>query len=173
MKILITGAKGFVGKNLSAELQNIQNGNNKTRPNIKIDEIYLYDIDSPKEVLEEACMSADFVFNLAGVNRPQNSEEFMQGNFGFASELLDTLKKFNNKCPVMLSSSIQATLEGRYDSDYGRSKKQGKTCFLHTAKKRVQRYLFTDFRTFSESGADLIIIRQWQLFVIILQMICR
>ncbi|MBE7058230.1 MAG: capsular polysaccharide biosynthesis protein CapF [Ruminococcaceae bacterium] len=145
MKILITGAKGFVGKNLSAELQNIQNGNNKTRPNIKIDEIYLYDIDSPKEVLEEACMSADFVFNLAGVNRPQNSEEFMQGNFGFASELLDTLKKFNNKCPVMLSSSIQATLEGRYDSDYGRSKKAGEDLFFAYSKETGAKVLVYRF----------------------------
>ena len=145
MKILITGAKGFVGKNLSAELQNIQNGNNKTRPNIKIDEIYLYDIDSPKEVLEEACKSADFVFNLAGVNRPQNSEEFMQGNFGFASELLDNLKKYNNKCPVMLSSSIQATLEGRYNSDYGRSKKAGEDLFFAYSKETGAKVLVYRF----------------------------
>ena len=145
MKILITGAKGFVGKNLAAELQNIQNGNNKTRPNIKIEEIYLYDIDSPKDILEEACKSADFVFNLAGVNRPQNSEEFMQGNFGFASELLDTLKKYNNKCPVMLSSSIQATLEGRYNSDYGRSKKAGEDLFFAYSKETGAKVLVYRF----------------------------
>lgn len=145
MKILITGAKGFVGKNLAAELQNIQNGNNKTRPNIKIEEIYLYDIDSPKDILEEACKSADFVFNLAGVNRPQNSEEFMQGNFGFASELLDILKKYNNKCPVMLSSSIQATLEGRYNTDYGRSKKAGEDLFFAYSKETGAKVLVYRF----------------------------
>ena len=125
MKILITGAAGFVGKNLSAALQNIKDGKDKTHPSLCVDELYLYDIDSPAELLEEACKNCDFVFNLAGVNRPQNPEEFMQGNFGFASTLLDTLKKYGNKCPVMISSSIQATCIGRYDSDYGRSKKAG------------------------------------------------
>ena len=125
MNILITGAAGFVGKNLTAALQAIRDGKDKTRPALEIGQLYLYDIDSPAELLEEACQKADFVFNLAGVNRPQNQEEFMQGNFGFASTLLDTLKKYNNKCPVMISSSIQATCIGRYDSDYGRSKKAG------------------------------------------------
>lgn len=125
MNILITGAAGFVGKNLTAALQAIRDGKDKTRPALEIGQLYLYDIDSPAELLEEACQKADFVFNLAGVNRPQNQEEFMQGNFGFASILLDTLKKYNNKCPVMISSSIQATCIGRYDSDYGRSKKAG------------------------------------------------
>ena len=125
MNILITGAAGFVGKNLTAALQAIRGGKDKTRPALEIGQLYLYDIDSPAELLEEACQKADFVFNLAGVNRPQNQEEFMQGNFGFASTLLDTLKKYNNKCPVMISSSIQATCIGRYDSDYGRSKKAG------------------------------------------------
>ena len=125
MKILITGAAGFVGKNLTAALQNIKDGKDRTHPSLTIDELYLYDIDSPASLLEEACEKADFVFNLAGVNRPQNPEEFMQGNFGFASTLLDTLKKYNNTCPVMISSSIQATCIGRYDSDYGRSKKAG------------------------------------------------
>ena len=125
MKILVTGAKGFVGKNLCAALNNIKDGKNRTRPALSIEEIYEYDIDSSTELLEEACEKSDFVFNLAGVNRPQNREEFMQGNFGFASTLLDTLKKYNNKCPVMISSSIQATCIGRYDSDYGRSKKAG------------------------------------------------
>lgn len=125
MKILITGARGFVGKNLAAALNNVKDGKDRTHPEITIDEIYLYDLDSSHELLEEACERADFVFNLAGVNRPENPEEFMSGNFGFASTLLDTLKKHGNTCPVMISSSIQATCIGRYDSDYGRSKKAG------------------------------------------------
>lgn len=125
MNILITGAKGFVGKNLVENLKNIRDNKNRTRPNIQIDDIYEYDIDSTNEELDEYCKKADFVFNLAGVNRPQNQEEFMQGNFGFASTLLDTLKKHHNTCPVMISSSIQATCIGRYNSDYGRSKKAG------------------------------------------------
>ena len=135
MKILITGAKGFVGKNLTENLLNIKEGKNKTRPNILIEDIYLYDIDSTDAELDSYCSDADFVFNLAGVNRPQNSEEFMQGNFGFASKLLDTLKKYNNKCPIMLSSSVQATLIGRYDSDYGRSKKAGEDLFFEYSEE--------------------------------------
>ena len=125
MNILITGAAGFVGKNLTAALQSIKDGKDRTHPGLEVGELYLYDIDSPAELLKEACQKADFVFNLAGVNRPQNQKEFMQGNFGFASNLLDTLKKYNNTCPVMISSSIQATCIGRYDSEYGRSKKAG------------------------------------------------
>ncbi len=125
MKILITGAAGFVGKNLSEALKNIRDGKDKTRSEIRIDEIFEYDIDTEPALLDEYCEKANFVFNLAGVNRPQNAEEFMQGNFGFASTLLDTLKKYNNTCPVMISSSIQATCIGRYDSDYGRSKRAG------------------------------------------------
>ncbi len=125
MKILVTGAKGFVGKNLCAALKNIKEGKDRTHPSLVIEEIYEYDVDSPASLLEEACEKAGFVFNLAGVNRPQNAEEFMQGNFGFASTLLDTLKKYKNTCPVMISSSIQATCIGRYDSEYGRSKKAG------------------------------------------------
>ncbi len=125
MKILVTGAAGFVGKNLVAALNCIKDGKDRTHPGLIIDEIFSYDLDSTPEELENACENADFVFNLAGVNRPQNSEEFMQGNFGFASTLLNTLKKYGNTCPVMISSSIQATCIGRYDSDYGRSKKAG------------------------------------------------
>ncbi len=132
MRILITGAKGFVGKNLTEALKNIMDGKDKTRPNLKIEEIFLYDIDSSEDELETACRKADFVFNLAGVNRPKNTDEFMKGNFGFASKLLDTLKKYNNKCPVMLSSSIQATLIGRYgESDYGKSKLAGEELFFN------------------------------------------
>ncbi len=125
MKILVTGARGFVGKNLVAALKNIKDGKDRTRPSLKIEEIYEYDIDTESECLEEYCEKCDFVFNLAGVNRPQDPSEFMQGNFGFASTLLDTLKKHKNTCPVMISSSIQATCIGRYNSDYGRSKKAG------------------------------------------------
>ena len=124
MKILITGACGFVGKNLTEALRAIRDGKDRTR-SVAVDELYLYDIDSPSELLEETCSKCDFVFHLAGVNRPQNPEEFMQGNFGFTSTLLETLKKHKNTCPVMISSSIQATCIGRYDSDYGRSKKAG------------------------------------------------
>lgn len=125
MNILVTGAKGFVGKNLCQALKNIRDGKDRTRPNINIGQIFEYDIDTDVELLAEYCASADFVFHLAGVNRPTDPEEFMKGNFGFTSTLLDTLKKHGNNCPVMISSSIQATCIGRYDSDYGRSKKAG------------------------------------------------
>ena len=131
MNILITGAAGFVGKNLTAALQCIRDGKDRTHPGLTIGELYLYDVDSPNSLLEEACQKADFVFNLAGVNRPQTQEEFMQGNFGFASTLLNTLKKHGNTCPVMLSSSIQATLIGRYaNGEYGKSKKAGEDLFF-------------------------------------------
>lgn len=126
MNILITGAKGMVGLALCANLKNIRDGKNRTRPNIVIDEIFEYDIDNSIEELNEYCQKADFVFNLAGINRPKSNDEFMQGNFGFGETLLNTLKKYNNKPPVMLSSSIQATLIGRYgQSDYGKSKLAG------------------------------------------------
>ena len=150
MNILITGAAGFVGKNLTAALHCLQNGTDRTRPNLSVDRLYLYDKDSPAELLEEGCQNADFVFNLAGVNRPQDSREFMEGNFGFASTLLDTLKKYHNTCPVMLSSSIQATLIGRYaGGDYGKSKKAGEDLF---------------FRYAQETGAKVLVYRFPNLF---------
>ena len=131
MNILVTGAKGFVGKNLCWTLKNIRDGKDRTRPNLQIDEVWEYDIDSVPEQLQNWCQKADFVFNLAGVNRPKETSEFMEGNFGFASTLLDTLKKYGNKCPVMLSSSQQASLTGRFgNSEYGRSKKAGEDLFL-------------------------------------------
>ena len=146
MNILITGAAGFVGKNLAAALHCLQNGTDRTRPNLSVDRLYLYDKDSPAELLEEGCQNADFVFNLAGVNRPQDSREFMEGNFGFASILLDTLKKYHNTCPVMLSSSIQATLIGRYaDGDYGKSKKAGEDLFFRYAQETGARVLVYRF----------------------------
>ena len=131
MKILVTGAKGFVGKNLCAQLNNIKDGKARCYGDVTVEAVYEYDLDSTPEQLDEYCKNADFVFNLAGVNRPQNQEEFMQGNFGFASTLLDTLKKHGNTCPVMLSSSQQASLTGRFgNSEYGRSKKAGEDMFL-------------------------------------------
>ena len=138
MRILVTGAKGMVGTALVNNLKNIRDGKNRTRPNLSIEEIYEYDIDSTLDELDMYCSKADFVFNLAGVNRPENSEDFMKGNFGFASTLLDTLKKHNNKCPIMLSSSIQATLAGRFgNSEYGRSKKAGEELFFEYGNEVV------------------------------------
>ena len=146
MKILITGAAGFVGKNLAAALKNIKDGKDKTRPGLLIEDIYLYDIDSSPELLEEACKNCDFVYNLAGVNRPQDPEEFKKQNFGFASILLDTLKKYNNKCPVMLSSSIQATLIGRYaDGEYGKSKRAGEELFFSYSEETGAKVLVYRF----------------------------
>ncbi len=136
MNILVTGAKGMVGAALVNNLKNIRDNKNKTRPNIVIGEIYEYDIDSSSEQLDEYCGKADFVFNLAGVNRPEDPEDFMKGNFGFASDLLNNLKKHGNKATVMLSSSIQATLSGRFgNSEYGRSKKAGEELFFDYAKE--------------------------------------
>jgi len=136
MNILVTGAKGMVGTALCANLKNIRDGKNRTRPNIHIDEIYEYDMQSTPEELDGYCAKADFVFNLAGVNRPENPEDFMKGNFGFASDLLNCLKKHNNKATIMLSSSVQATLAGRFgNSEYGRSKKAGEELFFDYAKE--------------------------------------
>ncbi len=146
MKILVTGAKGFVGKNLCAALKNIKDGKDKTHPGLVIDEVFEYDIDTDPALLDGFCKEAGFVFNLAGVNRPQNQEEFMQGNFGFASTLLDTLKKHKNTCPVMLSSSQQASLTGRFgNSEYGRSKKAGENLFLDYSKETGAKVLVYRF----------------------------
>ena len=141
MNILVTGAKGFVGKNLCEALKNIRDGKDKTRPELKIDEVYEYDIDSVPEQLSEWCQKADFVFNLAGVNRPKDQSEFMTGNFGFASTLLDTLKKCGNNCPVMLSSSIQAAL----DNPYGESKRAGEELFFNYSKETGAKVLVYRF----------------------------
>lgn len=150
MNILVTGAKGFVGRNLVANLRNIMENKNRTRPALEIGAVYEYDIDTDPVLLDEYCAKADFVFNLAGVNRPKDNAEFMQGNFGFASTLLDTLKKQKNTCPVMLSSSIQATLIGRYgQSDYGRSKLAGEELFFDYA---------------GETGAKVLVYRFPNLF---------
>jgi UDP-2-acetamido-2,6-beta-L-arabino-hexul-4-ose reductase len=146
MKVLVTGAKGFVGKNLCAALNNIKDGKDRRFPDLTIDAVFEYDIDSTPEELDRFCKDCDFVFNLAGVNRPQNQEEFMAGNFGFASTLLDTLKKHGNTCPVMLSSSIQATLAGRFGtSEYGRSKKAGEELFFDYSKETGAKVLVYRF----------------------------
>ena len=136
MNILVTGAAGFVGRNLVENLKNIRDGKNRTRPAISIENIYEYDLNNTPEDLERFCADSDFVFNLAGVNRPKDPKEFREGNFGFASTLLDTLKKHQNKCPVMLSSSLQATLAGRFGtSEYGLSKRDGEELFFAYGKE--------------------------------------
>jgi len=149
MNILITGAKGFVGKNLVQTLKTIQQNKNRTRPALTVGNIFEYDLDTEPALLDTFCQQADFVFHLAGVNRPKNPEEFMQDNFGFTSTLLDTLKKHNNTCPVMLSSSVQATCIGRYDGDYGRSKKAGEDLLFAYEK---------------ETGAQVLVYRFPNLF---------
>ncbi|MBF1007356.1 MAG: NAD-dependent epimerase/dehydratase family protein, partial [Lachnospiraceae bacterium] len=146
MNILVTGAKGFVGKNLVENLKCIKDGKNTTRPELKIDEIYEYDVESDTEQLFYYCERADFVFNLAGVNRPKDEGEFMKGNFGFASELLEALKKCKNTCTVMLSSSVQATLAGRFQtSEYGRSKLAGEKLFFDYSKEAGAKVLVYRF----------------------------
>ena len=150
MNILVTGAKGFVGRNLVENLKTVQDGRCKVWPGLHIDSILEYDIDTDPALLDEYCKVADFVFNLAGVNRPKDNAEFMEGNFGFASTLLDTLKKHGNNCPIMLASSIQATLIGRYgESDYGKSKLAGENLF---------------FRYAEETGAKVLVYRFPNLF---------
>ena len=146
MRIMVTGAKGFVGKNLCEALKNIRDGKDRTRPALRIEEVFEYDIDSSPEQLNDWCREADFVFNLAGVNRPKDQSEFMEGNFGFASVLLDTLKNSENLCPVMLSSSQQASLSGRFgNSEYGRSKKAGEDLFLDYQKETGAKVLVYRF----------------------------
>ena len=146
MRILVTGAKGFVGKNLCAQLKNIRDGKARCYGDLQIDAVYEYDIDSTPEQLEEWCKECDFVFNLAGVNRPKDPEEFMKGNFGFATVLLNTLKKYNNNCPVMISSSIQATLAGRFGtSEYGKSKKAGEELMFEYGRETGAKVLVYRF----------------------------
>ena len=145
MNVLITGAKGFVGRNLAENLKAIRDGKNRTRPGIHIDTIWEYDLDTPRAVLEEGCAKADFVFHLAGVNRPRDPAEFEKGNFGFSSELLGLLKAAGNRCPVMLSSSLQATLIGRYNGDYGKSKRAGEDLFFRYAEETGAKVLVYRF----------------------------
>ncbi len=145
MNILVTGARGFVGKNLCAALKNLRDGKDRTRPGLSVDAIFEYDLDTDPALLARYCEKADFVFHLAGVNRPRDAAEFMEGNFGFSSTLLETLKAAGNTCPVMLSSSIQATLIGRYDGEYGRSKKAGEELFFRYAAETGARVLVYRF----------------------------
>ena len=153
MNILVTGAKGFVGRNLVAALKNIRDGKDRTRGDLVIGEIYEYDIDSTLADLDDACMHADFVFNLAGVNRPKDNSKFMAGNFGFASDLLETLKRHKNLCPVMLSSIIQATLAGRFgNSEYGRSKKAVRQVVPPELQQRCGDFLQQHCERLADSG---------------------
>ena len=146
MRILVTGAKGFVGRNLCSQLNNIKEGKARWYGDVKIDAVYEYDIDSTPEQLDQWCKDCDFVFNLAGVNRPQDPKEFMEGNFGFATTLLNTLKKYKNNCPVMISSSIQATLAGRFGtSEYGKSKKAGEELMFEYGKETGAKVLVYRF----------------------------
>lgn len=146
MNVLVTGSKGFVGKNLVENLKNIRNGKNRTRPNIRINEIYEYDLNTSVAQLEKYCENADFVFHFAGVNRPKEASEFMDGNYGFSLKLLDTLKKYHNCCPVMFSSSVQANLKGRFaDSEYGKSKLASEMLFVQYAQETGSKVLIYRF----------------------------
>lgn len=174
MKILVTGAKGFVGKNLCWALKNIKDGKDRRFPELAIEAVYEYDLDSTPEELDTWCKDCGFVFNLAGVNRPKDTAEFMAGNFGFASTLLNTLKKYGNTCPVMLSSSIQATLAGRFGtSEYGKSKKAGEELFFDYSKETGTRCWCIVSRICLASGVDPIITRPWPHSAMHLRMICR
>ena len=158
MKILVTGSAGFVGRNLVEALKNLRDGKDRTRPQLVVEEIFEYDINGTRDELAEYCRRADFVFNLAGVNRPKDESEFMTGNSGFASDLLSELEACGSRCPVMLSGSVQASLVGRYASGgYGKSKLAGVTAaatMTGTLPPPARRCLSTVFRTFSENGAD-------------------
>lgn len=169
MKILVTGSRGFVGRNLVSQLHNIRDGKARNY-GIAGEEltIYEYDMDSDPAELDVYCRQADFVFNLAGVNRPQDASEFMKGNFGFASTLLDTLKKYGNTCPVMISSSTQAAL----DNPYGESKRAGEQLLFEYSMKRVQRYWCTASRMFSANGAAPTITARWPLSATTSPMTC-
>lgn len=173
MNILVTGAKGFVGRNLCENLKNIRDGKNRTRPALNITDIFEYDLDTAPALLDEYCAKADFVFNLAGVNRPKVESEFMAGNFGFASTLLDTLKAHGNTCPVMLSSSIQATLIGRYGkSDYGKSKLAGEELFFEYSKTTGAPVLVYRFPNLFGNGAAPTTTAPWRPSAITPPTIC-
>ena len=145
MNILVTGAQGFVGKNLCMALKNIRDGKDKTREGVVVDNIYEYDINNSPDELDAFCENADFVFNLAGVNRPKNNDDFAKGNCGFTEQLLSMLIAKNNKCPIMLSSSMQASLVGRYDNEYGRSKRKAEEIMLDYSKKTGAKVLIYRF----------------------------
>ena len=171
MKILVTGAKGFVGKNLCAQLNNIKDGKAKCYGDLTISKVYEYDIDSTPEELDAWCQDCDFVFNLAGVNRPQDPKEFIEGNFGFATVLLNTLKKYRNNCPIMISSSIQATLAGRFGiSEYGKSKKAGEELMFEYGRETGAKILVYRFPNLFGKWSRPTITRSLQPSAIILPM---
>ena len=173
MKVLVTGAAGFVGRNLVENLKNIRDGKNRTRPNISVEEIYEYDRNNTLEQLDEWCGKADFVFNLAGVNRPQDPKEFKEGNFGFASTLLDMLKKHHNTCPVMLSSSLQATLAGRFGtSSMDFPSVMVRSCSSIMRLRPVRQFMSIASPISSVNGIARTIIQPWEHSAITLQMTC-
>ena len=174
MNILVTGAAGFVGRNLVENLKNIRDGKNRTRPQIQIEEIFEYDLGNTPEQLEEWCGKAGFVFNLAGVNRPKDPKEFKKGNFGFASMLLDTLKRCGNTCPVMLSSSLQATLAGRFGtSEYGLSKRDGEELFFRYAEETGAQVYVYRFPIWWGNGCARTTIPPWAPSATISPTICQ